>query len=130
MGDIESGIYKEDDLRRRISARIASECKRVRVRCAHCKKNIPETKRNIAKYCSVECRNNHRFQKITELRKEIRLTVRQMKTVERCACGAALDTRVRPGPVPRQCRRCRVREQMRRWRAAHPHARSSSTKKQ
>lgn len=98
------------ELRRRLDLRNNSR----RVLCKQCRKPIPEPRRV---FCSERCKTKHGWAFITELRREVRLTVRAMKTVTWCECGEALDTRVRPGPVPTLCTRCYAREQKRRYRA-------------
>jgi hypothetical protein len=110
--------YGEDDLRRRLAAREACARLSRRARCVRCKAAIPAGKRADAKYCSAACKARHRWEQRDLLKREIRLTLRAMKTKERCDCGTPLDVRVRVGPVPTLCERCYNREWMRRKRAA------------
>lgn len=110
-------VLGEDEHRRRIEMRDAMRGERPRVLCDRCRRRIPETKRADAKYCSEHCKRRGRFDTLDEMRKELRRAVRMLKTVGRCACGCALDVRIRPGAVPTRCIRCRKREDMRRLRA-------------
>lgn len=120
----EAHLYSEDDQARRLAERAARERPRKRkmpvrahVRCVRCHKLIPPEKRRDARYCSERCRTRQKWALHDELRKEIALTVRAAKAAARCPCGLALDQRVRPGPVPKLCRRCYFREAQARYRA-------------
>jgi len=105
-----------DDLTRLRSAREQARGQRCQLRCRRCHCLIPPGKRADAVYCSTKCKRAYRWEKLDLLRREIRLALRALKVREHCLCGAALDTTVRRGPVPQQCRRCYMRQARQRWR--------------
>jgi hypothetical protein len=113
-------LVSEAELANRLAAREARRGERARVRCKRlgCRKAIPEGKRADAVYCSERCARAARWAERDALVREFRHTIRAGKAAGACACGAALDTRFRPGPVPGRCGRCYQREYQRRRRAA------------
>jgi hypothetical protein len=113
-------LVTEADVARRLAAREASAGERARVRCKRrrCRKAIPPGKRADAVYCSEACKRSARWEEVDVLKAEIRHARRDLQTAAACLCGATLDTRRRPGPVPRKCARCYAREYMRAYRAA------------
>lgn len=108
--------FTEADLVRLRRERESRVGEKGRVRCRRCRGAIPEGKRADAVYCSVACKRRYRWEKRNELTKEIRDAVRGMKVVAQCECGEPLDTRVRPGPVPKQCKKCYFRDAQRQYR--------------
>jgi predicted nucleic acid-binding Zn ribbon protein len=97
----------EAELVKRVDARRASRGVRQHVRCVRCRKAIPASKRADAKYCSEKCKRQYNPEQRYKLQREIRVIARAGKIVPHCIdCGAPLEMRVRPGPVPTRCLRC------------------------
>lgn len=99
-----------------LEARALRTGERDRERCRRCNSKIPPQKRRQAIYCSEPCKQAYRAEQRDMLRAEIRAAVRSLAPTL-CACGAQLDTSLRPGPLPQPpCRRCRDREYRRQRR--------------
>lgn len=115
---VSDDLLSEEGLRRRVAMRDSSGRVTRRTRCRRCGGAIPETRRADAKDCSRRCTEAYHAARQYALRREILLYLRSLKVRERCDCGAALDTTVRKGRVPQQCKRCYARDYQRRRRAA------------
>lgn len=117
MSDVRAIDFATDaDLERLLRAREEMVGAAGRVRCRRCRKSIPGGKRADALYCSEGCKASFRWEQRNELVEEIRVARRAEKATDRCPCGRAIDTRLRPGPVPKKCDRCYHREYQRRRR--------------
>src|SRR6185312_4227331 len=102
----EAEYATNEDRQQMTELRIALRRQRQRIRCLRCRKKIPETRRIVARYCSVACHSAHRREELTALRSECRQAVR---TSRPCAeCGIVLPP-PRSGLLPRYCKRCRDR---------------------
>ncbi len=111
-------LISNDELQHRVDMRRTLEGKR-RIKCKRCRSNIPLTRKHTAEFCSNTCKNRFNWDKITALRCEVTTFVRESKTVPRCTeCDVEIDDRVRHGPVPTMCNRCRGTRNQRAYRAA------------
>ncbi len=109
------GVYTAEDRARLLRAQ-DERANRAR-RCRNCRRLLPKGKRPQAIFCSHTCGSRWHAAKRDALAKEVRDARRLERTVKACVeCGAALETRVRPGPVPKRCPRCYSRAWQRKQR--------------
>lgn len=102
---------------RRIDLRRTSGKERYALRCKKCKKEIPETRRIVAKFCSEKCRRDYHSKKKDDLKSEV--THARWLLIDRYCkiCHKKLELTVKVGMIPTMHKKCSKLEQQRKHRA-------------